>query len=179
MISIIGSPKDLKEIDESFINYQLNRTIINSLAKGQGFPPIDYIEHLRRLYRENLKTFEKIRYFKIRKEFLTNWKYEVEVFVTGEAFNKAVMVRQLNELLLSYARLPGVNIDVDAVFKEILDLMGLGGARFLKTQEETRAIPPVREVPTPSLPRPIEEIERVGETVTAERFGRGLGATIR
>lgn len=174
VISIIGSPKDLKEIDESYINYQLNRAILNSLMGGQGFPPPDYIEHLRKIYRDNLKAFGKTRYFKVRKDFLTNWKYEVEVFVTGEAFNKAVMVRQLNDILLTYSRLPGVNIDVDAVFKEILDLMGLGGARFLRTQDEIRAIPPVREVPIPTQPRRLEETEMTGEAITEERSGRPL-----
>lgn len=50
IVSIIGSPKELKEIDESYINYQLNRVTVNSLAGGKGFPPADYIEHLRKIY---------------------------------------------------------------------------------------------------------------------------------
>ena len=110
---------------------------------------------------------------------LTNWQYEVKVDVTGETFNKAVVVRQLNDMLLAYSRLPGVNIDVDAVFKEILDLMGLGGARFLKTPEEAQIRAPIVKAPRPAMPRPLEETERVGETVTAERTGRGLAATLR
>ena len=82
----------------------------------------------------------KTRYLSSLKDILRGWKYEVEVFITGESFNKAVVVGQLNDLLLNYSKLPGINIDIDAVFKEILDLMGLGGARF---QSKSQTIPKV------------------------------------
>jgi hypothetical protein len=84
------------------------------------------------------------------------------------------MVRQLNDMLTAYSRLPGVNLDTDAVFKEIMDLMGIGGARFLKSKEEDMAIPPVREVPRAGQQRPLEETERVGEANTMERTGRPI-----
>ncbi len=61
---------------------------------------------------------------------------------------------------------------VDALLKETLDLMGIGGSRFMKTQDE-RSVLPVANVPTPATPRPLEETERVAETVTQERTGRG------
>jgi len=176
IISIIGSPKDLKEIDESFINYQLNRAILNSYTKGKGFPPADYIEHLRKIYQENLKAFNKTRYFKVEKGFLKNWQYEVEVFVTGESFNKAVMVNQLNNMLMAYSRIPGANLDVDALMKEILDLMGLSGARFLRKQDEAIPIQTPREVPVPTTPQ--SETEMVGEIVSGEKTGRGMVPTI-
>jgi len=179
VISIVGSPKELKEIDENYINTILNKNILESLIRTGHFPKPDFIDHLRGIYRDNLERFQKTRYFKINKKILTNWKYEVEVFVTGEAFNKAVMVRQLNDMLLSYSRLPGINIDVDAIFKEILDLMGLGGARFLKTPEEVQIRAPIVEAPRPAMVRPLEETEKVGEATTAERTGRGLAATLR
>jgi len=173
IISIIGSPKELKEIDESYINYQINRAILNSFLKGKGIPPADYIERLRKIYRENLRKLEKVRYLKIKRALLKKWQYEVQVFVTNEAFNKAVMVRQLNDLLMAYSRLPGVNIDPDAIVKEILDLMGLGGSRFLKPIEETMKIPAAREAVTPTV-RPLEETETVGEETTMEKVGRPI-----
>ena len=79
----------------------------------------------------------------------------------------------MNDLILAYGRIPGVNIDVDAVFKEILDQMGLSGARFIQSRDERTAVPPAREVPTPATPRPLEETERVGEAETLETTGRG------
>lgn len=116
--------------------------------------------------------FQKTRYFQIKKALLEKYKYEVEVFVTGESFNKAVVARQLNDMLLTYSRIPGTNLDVDAVFKELLDLMGLGGARFLKAEEDVKT-PPMLEVPRPAASRPMEETEMAGEALTQERTGRG------
>ena len=173
IISIVGSPEELKEIDENYINRALNKVQLDNLLKTGNFPKPEFIEHLRKIYQDNLQKFQKTRYFKIDKKMLTNWQYETEVFVTGESFNKAVMVRQLNDMLLTYSRLPGVNIDVDQIFKEILDLMGLGGSRFLKSRESTNILPPVAEVPRPTTVRPLEETEMVGEAGTSERFGRG------
>jgi hypothetical protein len=176
LISIVGSPKDLKELDEHYITYITNKTIINSLAKGEGFPKPEFLEHTKEMIKEGLGDFEKIRYLDIKREFLKRWSYEVEVFVTGESFNKAVMVQQLNEMLINYSRIPGVNIDIDAIFKEILDLMGISGARFLKTPEEVRAMAPVQE--PPSLQRARPETEMVAESATGERRGAGMSATL-
>jgi len=178
VISIIGSPEELKEIDENFINQEMNRHILNSMTKTDEkgnfigeIPKPAFIEHLRGMYRDNLKQFQKTRYFSINKRMLTNWQYEVEVFVTGEAFNKAVMVKQLTDLVMVYSRIPGINIDTTAVIKEIFDLMGLGGSRFLRSKEEETMRPPRLEVPRPAMPRP--ETEMVGEAATLERMGRG------
>lgn len=174
IVSIIGSAKDLKQIDENVINQEINKNIVDHYIKKGCYPAPDYIEHLRSTYRDIFKRWGKNRYFDTVKKTLSNWKYEVEVFVTGESFNKAVMVRQLNDLILAYSRIPGINIDVDAVFKEILDQMGLSGARFITSPEERTAVPPAaREVPTPVTPRPLEETERVGEAATLETTGHG------
>jgi hypothetical protein len=69
---------------------------------------------------------------------------------------------------MTYSNIPGVNIDIDAVFKEILDLMGIGGARFLKMKEEVAQQAPAMNVPSMKAPRKLEETEMVGEASTAE-----------
>ena len=177
VISIIGSPKDLKEIDENYINHLLNQNILDYLIKNHTYPPIDFVDNLRTIYEGNLQKFKNTRYFKINKSLLTKWKYEVEVFVTGESFNKAVMVKELNDLLITYSRIPGLNIDVEGVFKEILDLMGIGGARFL-AQQKTTALP----TPLPSQNKqaltPQAETEQTAEVVTPEKTGAGLTPTL-
>jgi hypothetical protein len=178
VVSIIGSPKDLKEIDEGFTNHKINGIIVDSLAEGNGFPPPDFLEHTKKMIKESLGKFDKTRYLEIKKDFLKNWKYEVEVFVTGESFNKAVMVKQLNDLLISYSSLPGINIDVQAVFKEALDLMGLSGARFMKNADEMPAVRPPIETPAPKTNQPRGETEMVGEANTAERGGQAMSMSL-
>ena len=174
LVSIVGSPKELKEIDENVINHAVNGIIVDHYIKTGTFPDPQYIDHLRKIYKSNLQKFQNTRYFKVDAKALSQWKYEVEVFVTGESFNKAVVGQQLNEMLMSYARLPGVNIDPDAVFKEILDLMGLGGARFLKSEEDVRMANQANqlETPQPANVRPMQETEMVGEANTLERRGK-------
>jgi len=180
LVSIIGSPKELKEIDEAFINYQVRRAIINSYAQGKGYPPLEYLETLKNILRQNLKRFSKTRYFRINKKALMDWQYEVQVFVTGESFNKAVMVRQLNDLLINYSRIPGINLDPDAVVKELLDLMGLGGARFLRENKNMpTTIPSNVQLTSPTPVRPLQETEQTGETITAEAGGKGETPTLR
>jgi hypothetical protein len=178
VISIVGSPEELKEIDKNYVNNVINKQILNHLIKNKEFPKPDFIEHLRGLYEENLKKFQKTRYFKVKKKMLEGWQYEVQVFVTGESFNKAVMVQQLNEMLLGYSKLPGANLDIDAIMKEILDLMGLGGSRFIKSRNEASVNSPMLDIPKPTQQRQFQETEMVGEAATAERVGAGLTPTM-
>jgi hypothetical protein len=172
VISIIGSAKELKEIDENVINNKINEIIVNSLASGKGIPPIGFLEKVKEMMKQGLAVFKKTRYISITKSALEKWEYQVEVIITNEAFNKAVIVKQLNDMLLTYSRIPGINIDIDAIFKEILDLMGIGGARFLKMKEEVAGTAPATNVPEVSQTRPLEETEMAGEAMTQERYGR-------
>jgi hypothetical protein len=175
VVSIVGSPKDLKELDEGYINSQVKDVIISSLAKGKGIPPADFLRHFGDITKETITEFEDVRYVNIKRDLLKKWQYEVTVEVTGESFNKAVMAQQLNEVLMNYSQIPGVNIDVDEVFKEVLNLMGLNGSRFIKASEEAQSIAPVQEASRPGM-RP--ETEAVGEAATGERLGRGLLPTL-
>jgi len=174
IIAIVGSPKELKEIDENYINSLANKETLNHLIQYGCFPKADFMENFKGLYRDNLDKLKRTRYIKIDKKMLTNWKYEVAVDVTGEAFNKAVMVQQLNEMLIGYSRIPGANLDVDALMKEILDLMGLGGARFITKPEEQQQSPIV-EPPKPAMQ---PENEMVAQQNTFERAGAGGTLTL-
>jgi hypothetical protein len=133
LIDIIGDPKELSEIDQNRITTALNKVILDHWTQKKRMPQADYIEGLRKFYTDGIGK-QSGRYFNIDNvDMFKKWKYQVEVFVTGESFNKAVMVQQLNALIQTYSQIPGSNIDTDAVFKEILDLMGMGGQRFLKS----------------------------------------------
>jgi hypothetical protein len=175
IIAIVGSPKELKEIDENYINNISNKETLNHLIKYGCFPKADFIENLKNLFRGNLEQLKKTRYFKIDKKMFENWHYEVKVDVTGEAFNKAVMVQQLNEMMLNYSQIPGANLDVDALMKEMLDLMGIGGARFI-TNEKDRTQAPVSQPPK-STPMQ-SETEMTAQQGTFERAGAGGAPTL-
>lgn len=153
VISIIGDAKQLKEIDENRVNTHLNQVILDHWTKKKSMPDPMYIDGLRKFYMEQLKDSGTSRDFKVYKKMLTDWQYEVRVFVTNESFNKSAMVQQLNSLLQTYTQLPGgKNLDTDAIFKEVLDLMGLGGTRFLMSPADQQA----------QQPNPMQNFKKLG-----------------
>ena len=174
VISIVGSPKELKELDNNYINKKTKDYYINSMKKGK-LPSGEDVAMFKDLQQQKLNKFGKNRYLSDLKKVLSGWEYEVQIFVTKESFNKAVIVQQLNELLINYSQVPGTNLDTDAIFKEILDLMGIGGARFLESKKEG-AVPNIQQGGQGGQPRktqPIRpEVEMVGEAITQERTGK-------
>ena len=174
IVAIVGSPKELKEIDENYLNNLSNKETIKFFLENGYFPDPNFIEDFKSLFRENFDKLKRTRYLKINKKMLESWEYEIRVDVTGEAFNKAVMVQQLNSLLMGYSRIPGANLDVDAIMKEALDLMGLGGARFISKPEDRPQVPTVE----PSIPAIQTETEMVAQQGTLERVGAGATPTL-
>jgi hypothetical protein len=177
IVAILGSPKELQEIDESYIRSITNKQTIEYLSKYGCFPKPEFIEALQEIMRDNLDKMKGVRYIKNDiKSKLKNWKYEVEVNVTGESFNKAVMVQQLNELLQNYSQIPGISLDVDEIARELLDLMGLGGSRFLAKKSVLEQQAPVQQ---PQQPAPMQsEAEMVGQQSTMEGTGAGGAPTM-
>ena len=174
VISIVGSPKELKELDNNYINKKTRDYYVDSMKKGK-LPSGEDVAMFKDLQQQKLNKFGKNRYLSDLKKVLSGWEYEVQIFVTKESFNKAVIVQQLNELLINYSQVPGTNLDTDAIFKEILDLMGIGGARFLESKKEG-AVPNIQQGGQGGQPRktqPIRpEVEMVGEAITQERTGK-------
>ena len=174
VISIVGSPKELKELDNNYINKKTRDYYVDSMKKGK-LPSGEDVAMFKDLQQQKLNKFGKNRYLSDLKKVLSGWEYEVQIFVTKESFNKAVIVQQLNELLINYSQVPGTNLDTDAIFKEILDLMGIGGARFLESKQEG-AVPNIQQGGQGGQPRktqPIRpEVEMVGEAITQERTGK-------
>jgi len=171
VISIVGSPKELKELDNNYINKKTKDYYIDSIKKGK-LPTAEDVGMFKELQQQMLNKFGKNRYLSDLKKVLQGWEYEVQIFVTKESFNKAVIVQQLNELLINYAKIPGTNLDTDALFKEILDLMGIGGSRFLEAKQGVvPQLPQTGGQPRTARPaRP--EVEMAGEALTREKVGK-------
>ena len=174
VISIVGSPKELKELDNNYINKKTRDYYVDSMKKGK-LPSGEDVAMFKDLQQQKLSKFGKNRYLSDLKKVLSGWEYEVQIFVTKESFNKAVIVQQLNELLINYSQVPGISLDQDAIIKEILDLMGIGGARFLESKQEG-AVPNIQQGGQGGQPRKAQpmrpEVEMVGEAVTREKVGK-------
>uniref|UniRef100_A0A6M3K8C6 Portal protein n=1 Tax=viral metagenome TaxID=1070528 RepID=A0A6M3K8C6_9ZZZZ len=135
---ITGDPKELQVLDEAYIDNRTNEEIIKFHKKNGYYPSKDEIEYTKQKIRSVYRKQGKDRWINIKKKLFSseNLVDSIEVFVTGESFNKMVLSQQLNDLLLNYSNVAGVNIDSDKIVAEILDLMGLSSQRFLRSQEE-------------------------------------------
>jgi len=190
---ITGDPKELQVLDEAYIDNKTNEEIVSYHKKNGYYPSKDEIESTKEKIRRVYRKQGKDRWIKVKKKLFSpeNLVDSIEVFVTGESFNKMVLSQQLNDLLMNYSNVAGVNIDSDKVVAEILDLMGLSSQRFLRSQEEIEkmqeqelALAQAGQAPKAPVPgqapaqgpnKLTQETEKVANVGTAR--GRGLALT--
>ena len=122
VIRITGDYKNLAKLDETLIDHLVNEEAIRFRDKNGFWPNEDEILREKDKIKKDYKKFDKDRFLKI-KDDLFNFKYDVEVYVTNENFDKNALINNLTALLSSYNQLTG-KIDTDAVVQEVLDLLG-------------------------------------------------------
>jgi len=157
VLRITGDPEDLEIIDETYENYVLN---------SKNLTPLEKVK-LRRKIREQLEKWGNDRPLKVLKSVF-DVDYDVEVYVTAERFDPAIILRNLNDFLLSYGRLPQADIDIiNSVVREYLNTLEIPLSRKIKNigrlrqpiaqapQGEIQLKVPRKEVPTPQA-----ELER-------------------
>lgn len=120
----IFDPQEVEMFDDSLIEKKTNEAISKGL-------PSDKVPVLKSLLKKTLKSYGKNRFIEIDKKIVAE-DLGVEIYITNEGLDKSVIIQNLNALLSFYNNLSGGQIDIDAVAKEILDIMGLDGERFLK-----------------------------------------------
>lgn len=172
IVRITGDIQELKVIDDVYVNNLVNESIIKYYEENGYYPSMQEIESEKQRLSLEFAGQGKDRFLKIKKSVFKPQDIidSVDVFVTGEGFDKAVMARQLNDLLINYSRIAGVNIDKDKIVSELLDIMGLGSERFIKPnlpasqmmpgpgQPNNLNIPPSQAPATPPVQTGIEAI---------------------
>jgi len=122
----------------------------------------------------NIEKFRRTKMFKVDKASLFDPEAimnSIQIHITGEEFNKELLIQQLNTILGSYGQLPGLQIDPNAIVKEALDIMGLGGDRFMAKTPSGILAPQQQQQQRP-VQRPTEAI---GQSATLEGMGMGAG----
>jgi hypothetical protein len=132
IIRITGEAKALEAIDEAIIDNRVDAWE-RDYIENSGFLPTegekaDFMAQQKKvLSKQGSNRFAS--YFKK----IFDRDIDVEVHLTDEKFNRVVAVQQLRDMLISFSRLPVASrLDSDAIFNEILNLMGLRGNFFLK-----------------------------------------------
>jgi len=183
---ITGDPKELKILDNAAIDSMVNDEVIKYHKRNGYYPAKSEIEAIKENQRNIFRKQGRDRWLRIKKKLFSpeNILDSVDVFVTGESFNKIVLAQQLNDLLINYSNIGGVNIDTDRIVAEILDLMGLSSQRFLRSPEEVAEMMEAQKqmamqqgaasASAKGAPQLTEETERVGQAGTLERRGLAL-----
>ena len=125
ILRITGEPKDLMMLDDVMITDVFNKKVVNELIKKRKLPSMQDMAVFKDAIATDLDKNDKDRDVMILKEYF-NVNYDVVVEWTDEKFDKAVMVRNLIDLI--QARLPGM--DGEALGREVAEIMGLSGSRF-------------------------------------------------
>jgi len=151
IVRVTGDPKLLEDLDTAQTNDVINYEIVDYYKRNGYYPDKMNIEAMRNKAMVKLRKLGKDRFVKIRKT-LFNPKAildAVDIYVTEETVNKAVLAKQLNDILFTYSQISGLNIDTDLIMKEMFDLMGLSGERFIRRPDDTPvATPAVQGLPT-------------------------------
>lgn len=131
IIRLSGRPEDIAFIDEVIVDNRTNKLIIDQESKTGFFPSEIEIEQFRVEQREALKRMGEDRFVNYFKKIF-DVDIDVNVEITDEKFNRTVAIQQLRDMLVGFSRLPvATRLDIDAIMREMLSLMGLKGEFFL------------------------------------------------
>jgi hypothetical protein len=134
-VSIVGDPTELKELQEAFVINLTNKAVTNAMKKGLYADEATY-NQLKQAIEQGLdKEQGDMRFPQIKKSLLKNIDYYLEFYVNNERFDKNVQIKNLLALLAD----PNFAGSREKIEMELLDLMGLDGKRYQKSEEEKAA----------------------------------------
>jgi len=147
-------------IDEAAINAIVNEKVKKSKVR----PTFIELNRIRKQARTQLNSLGKDRFVKIAKKIF-DVRYDVQVDVSTNRMDESIVIRQLQDLVFAASKMPDANIDVTAIIKEQLDLMGLSGTRFTKATpvqqpQPQQALNPGSPQGAAPLPTPVSESRR-------------------
>lgn len=136
IIDLVRDKKELEELDRKVIDHYVNKEVLKFNEQNGFFPTAGEVDQIKKEMLNKVKNLGDTRFVKNKKELFENIDVYCDIYMTNEQFDKNVIVKGLNDLLTGYNQLSGGKIDTDKVIKEILDLLGLHGEEFYKSEEE-------------------------------------------
>lgn len=143
ILRISGNSSTLAKIDSGLIDNLVNKAVAKYIIENFNIPDEGVIEMARTQAQRELAKQGKERYFKA--EVFLSSDFDVEVFVTNEDFDKNTILQNLMQIIGVIAKVTP-NVDIEGVVGEMLDIMGLGGDRFIKQQIQQQ-LPQVKGLP--------------------------------
>jgi len=187
IIRITGDPKELRIIDNAVIDSMVADEVAKFHSKNGYYPTSQEIDQFKEKQGNVYRKQGRDRWLEVKKKIFSpeNLLDSIEIFVTSESFNKVILAKQLNDLLVSYGNIAGINIDTDKITAEIIDLMGLSSERFLRSPEQVAelaqqqaAAAMAKGAPGRIPTGPTSATEQMAQFGTAEGRGAALAPTL-
>jgi hypothetical protein len=145
-LRITGDPETIKVFDDNIINYFVNNAVIDYYKRTGIYPTQQEIDLQKELARKKFQKMGSDRFIEIWKENF-DVDYDADIVITEDTIDKAVVAKQLTDLLLVATKMPGTNLDIAAIQRQILDVLGLEGSQL--TNKPTTLMAQGNELPNP------------------------------
>lgn len=136
MVSIVGDPKELQELDEFLVDNAVNDWANKELKKAKNANDVENIwaaaDSEKEKLKEELRSEGDTRFSQFKKSLLKEAEYFIEFYMTNEGFDKNVKIQNLTTLKQD----PNFTGSRKAIENEIMDLMDLNPSLYQKTEEE-------------------------------------------
>jgi hypothetical protein len=156
VIRLTGEVEELREMDAHIANELLYKHLKKLNAKGEFFD-ISKVEAERQRILDRLGSSGSDRYVQLD-DNLNPADYDVQVFITNEEMDKAVLAQNLVTVLQTIPNLPNSGIDPTSVVRSIMDVMGIDAtqlkARQLATPQQGQGQPAPGQPPQPPQGQP-------------------------
>ncbi|HEB13445.1 MAG TPA: hypothetical protein ENI13_00520 [candidate division CPR3 bacterium] len=125
IMRITGDPEDLDIIDESIVNHFVNKEVVKfRKSTGMSPSPMD-VSRLQEKSMKKMKNLGEDRALHVKK-YVFDANYDVDISVTAERLDPGVILRNLNDFLLTYTKLPQADLSViNSIVKEYLGMLDI------------------------------------------------------
>ena len=151
IVRLTGDPEELRELDERIVNEILYEELDRLNKEGKVVDPMQ-VQSERDRAMAKLSSMGKDRYVELlNKVDLT--EYDVQVFVTNEEIDKAVIIKNLLDILKIAPAVPGLDIDPATIVTQAIDMMGLSTYQLRRRQNIASSIPGQPSPTEPVMPQ--------------------------
>lgn len=106
-----------------------NDKIMASMIEKQSQGKISAKDALTKIQEQG-----KTREVELIADYFKNVKYRVNVYITTEEVDKASMLSNINQLLLTYSQIAPGMLNGEKLITDTLDLLGLDGSKYINAQ---------------------------------------------
>lgn len=140
ILRLTGEPEELREMDEYVVN-KLLVTEIEKMTKAGKFVDAEQVMKKKEQLMEQRKAMGGERYIEIGKKDYNPTDYDVEVYVTNEEVDTAVLSQNLMTTLQIVAQNPNTGVDPNLIVRTLFDVMGLDATLYKSKQPPMQMLP--------------------------------------